>query len=120
MKGEVTMAAPTTDRVELEEFDVAEYMDSPESQAFFLSDALATGNREYILSTLNALARARGMTDIATATGLNRQAIYAALGANGNPTLGTLLAILNALGLRLAASVKPAEAHAKREAELTP
>jgi probable addiction module antidote protein len=109
------MKTPTTKgRVELEDFDVAEFMDSPESQAFFLSDALATGDRGYILHTLNALARARGMSDLAEATGVNRQALYAALGENGNPTLGTLLAILNGLGLKLQASVRPVET-AKQE-----
>lgn len=91
------------EKIRLDDFDVAEYMDNPESQAFFLSDALETGNRDYILSTLNALARAQGMTDMAKKVGMKRQSLYAALGPRGNPTLDNLLAIIRALGLKLKA-----------------
>ena len=98
--------AHVTDTVRLDEFDVAEYMDTPESQAFFLTDALATGSRDYVLSTLNALARARGMTEMAKKVGMGRQSLYAALGPTGNPTLENLLAIISALGLALTARVE--------------
>jgi len=41
------------------------------------------------------------MTEIARKTGVGRQALYAALSENGNPTLETLTAVLGAMGLRL-------------------
>ena len=43
------------------------------------------------------------MTEIAKKSGLGRQALYNALSENGNPTLETLIAVLKALGLELAA-----------------
>jgi probable addiction module antidote protein len=48
------------------------------------------------------------MTEIARTTGLGRQALYKALSEHGNPTLGTLMAVLDALGLQL--SVQPKKA----------
>lgn len=41
------------------------------------------------------------MTEIAKKTGLGRQALYNALSDTGNPTLETLTAVLDALGLEL-------------------
>ena len=50
----------------------------------------------------------KGMSEIARKTGLGRQALYNALSENGNPTLETLMAVLDALGLEL--SVQPKKA----------
>ncbi len=52
-------------------------------------------------------ARSKGMTEIAKKTGLGRQALYNALSDTGNPTLETLTAVLDALGLELTVQ-KPA------------
>ena len=86
-------------------FDMADYLGDAKSQAAALSEALASGHQGVILDTLGAIARARGMTDLARATGVNRQTLYAALGEDGNPTLETLLAVIGALGLELHADV---------------
>ena len=59
----------------------------------------------HIASALGDVARSQGMTEIARKSGLGRQALYAALSDTGNPTLETLLAVLEALGLEL--SVRP-------------
>jgi probable addiction module antidote protein len=48
------------------------------------------------------------MSDIARKAGLGRQALYAALSENGNPTLETLLAVLGVLGLELTVQKKAA------------
>jgi probable addiction module antidote protein len=82
-------------------WDVADYLDSAERIAGYLEAAFEEGDPDLILTALNDVARARGMTDMAEKTGLTRQALYKALGANGNPTLATLLPILKALGVRL-------------------
>ena len=42
------------------------------------------------------------MSDVAKATGLSRQALYAAFGPKGNPTISTVMKVLAALGLGLA------------------
>jgi probable addiction module antidote protein len=60
---------------------------------------------KHIASALGDVARSKGMTEIARQTGLGRQALYNVLSKNGNPTLETLTAVLDALGLQL--SVQP-------------
>jgi probable addiction module antidote protein len=43
------------------------------------------------------------MSSLARATGLNRTVLYAALKEGANPTFGTLLAVIEGLGLKLRA-----------------
>ena len=84
-------------------FDVAEYLDTPERQAEYISAALETGDATFVRDAVGIVARARGMSDIARAAGLNRESLYKALGEKGNPEFGTMLGVLRAIGLELAA-----------------
>ena len=84
-------------------FDVAEYLDTPERQAEYISAALESGDATFVRDAVGIVARARGMSDIARAAGLNRESLYKALGEKGNPEFGTMLGVLRALGLELAA-----------------
>lgn len=84
-------------------FDAAKYLGSPEAQADLIRDALETGDAGYISHALGVVVRARGMTQVAKDAGLNREALYKALSANGNPTLSTLLGVLKALDIKLEA-----------------
>jgi probable addiction module antidote protein len=78
-------------------YDPAEYLDSEESVAAFMEDAFASGDAGFIAHALGVVARARGMTEIARESGLTREHLYKSFSENGNPTLKTLLALLNAL-----------------------
>ena len=82
-------------------FDPADYLTTPESQAYLLEDALAEGDPAHIANALGIIARARGMTDTAAKAGVTREALYKALSAKGDPKLSTLLGVFRALGLRL-------------------
>jgi probable addiction module antidote protein len=82
-------------------FDAAKYIDTPEAEEVFLSEALATGHAGHIANALGILARARGMSALAAETGINRATLYASLQEGGNPTLDTLLKVLAALKLQL-------------------
>lgn len=84
-------------------FDVAEYLDTPQRQAEYISAALETGDAAFVRDAVGIVARARGMGEIARAAGLNRESLYKALGETGNPEFGTMLGVLRALGLELAA-----------------
>ncbi|MFM5949380.1 MAG: addiction module antidote protein [Novosphingobium sp.] len=86
-------------------FDAAKYIRTPEAVIDFLNDALESGHPPYIAAVLGDIARSEGMTKVAAKAGVNRQALYTALGENGNPTLETLLKVLGALGLRLKCEV---------------
>jgi probable addiction module antidote protein len=84
-------------------FDVADYLESPEDVAHYLSEAFETGDQEYIARALGIITRSRGMAEVAREAGLNRGHLYKALSAGGNPALGTLLKVLDALHMRLEA-----------------
>lgn len=87
-------------------FDASEYLDDPAMQAELLSDALATGKARVIAHALGTIAKARGMSDIARTTGLSRGSLYAALNEEGNPSLDTVMKVIEALELGLRASAK--------------
>ena len=89
--------------LKLKAFDAAKYIETPEDEAEVLNEAFATGHSGYIAAALGAVARAKGMSELAEKTGLNRQALYSALSANGNPTLDTIMRIACALGIELRA-----------------
>ena len=82
-------------------FDPAAHLDA-EGQAELVADALASGDATYIRHALNTAARARGMTQVARDAGVTREALYKALGPQGDPRLSTLLGVLKALGIKLA------------------
>lgn len=91
-------------------FDPAEMLDSPEAQADFLSQALATGDLSEVSHALGIVARAHGMTDVARTTGLGRESLYKSLSEGGKPEFGTVLKVMGALGLKLAAVAATDEA----------
>ena len=92
--------------IKTEPFDPAQYLTSPESQTDLLNDALATGDASYVAHALGVIARARGMTEIARAAGITREALYRSLSEDGDPRLTTLLGVMRALGVRLTAEVE--------------
>ena len=86
-------------------YDPATALAEDDEIAFFMSDALATGDAGYIAKSLGVVARAKGMADIAAKTGLSREQLYRSFSKNGNPTLKSTLAVMKALGIQLAAKL---------------
>jgi probable addiction module antidote protein len=95
-------------------FDAAEYLDSAQAIADYLTEAFQTGDADFILHAIGTVARAEGMAGIAQTAGLNREHLYRALGAGGNPELDTIMKVLGVLGVQLAAAPKPDVAHSRR------
>ena len=56
-----------------------------------------------LADALGSVARARGMTDIAKASGITREALYKALRPNASPRFETVSKVCAALGVRLVA-----------------
>jgi len=83
--------------------DFAAFCESEAVQRQLLNDAFASGDAGTIAGALGLVARARGMSGLAAATGIKRQQLYRALGPHGNPTLDTLTRVTTALGYRLSA-----------------
>lgn len=82
-------------------FDPADYLKTEEEILEYIKVWMQDGSPSEIASALGDVARSRGMSEIARKAGLGRQALYNALSDNGNPTLETLTAVLDALGLQL-------------------
>ncbi len=79
-----------------------EELRDPELAAAYLSAAMEEGSTEQLLLALRAVAEANGgIATVADKSQLNRQTMYKILSADGNPTLTTLLAILQAIGITL-------------------
>jgi probable addiction module antidote protein len=75
----------------------------PEFAAEYLRAALEDHDEpRVLLVALRRIAEARGgVARIAKAAGVERESLYRALSANGNPRLSTLTAVTKALGLKL-------------------
>ena len=70
--------------------------------AEYLSIALREESLEGFLLALKNVAEARGgISALAKVTNLNRQSMYRMFSARGNPTVASLVNVLNALGLDL-------------------
>ncbi len=89
-------------------FDPADYLSSEADIADYLKIWMEDGTPQEIARAIGDVARSKGMSEIARKTGLGRQALYNALSENGNPTLETLTAVLDALGLQLSVQPKAA------------
>jgi probable addiction module antidote protein len=82
-------------------WDVTRHLDSDEAIAAYLDAVLQESDPALLAAALGDVARAKGMTQIARATGLGRESLYKALSPEGNPELGTVLKVVQSLGLRL-------------------
>ena len=89
-------------------FDPANYLETEEDILYYLEAAMEGNDPKHIASALGDVARSKGMSEIAMSSGVGRQALYKALSDNGNPTLETLIAVLNALGLELSVQKRAA------------
>ena len=82
-------------------FDAADYLDSPEAIAAYLSVVLEEDDPKALIRALGTVARSEGMTEVSRRTGLNRESLYKALGEHGNPSYVTVWKIMRALGVRM-------------------
>lgn len=89
-------------KVKLKAFDPAEFLQTPARQAAYLNEAFASRDPSEVAEALGTIARAQGMTKIAKSTGLAREALYRGLSRTGNPELGTVLKVMDALNLKIA------------------
>jgi len=92
---------------ELPEFDPAQYLDNEESIAVYLTGILEANDAALLASALGDIARARGMSEIARAAGITREALYKALRPNSAPRFDTISRVCAALGVRLVAEPLP-------------
>jgi probable addiction module antidote protein len=79
------------------------FRDDPAYAVELLNDILKDGDQGEVLIALRVMAKAfGGVQRVAEKAQLNPTQLYRTLSAEGNPELNTLLAVVRALGLRLA------------------
>ena len=82
-------------------WDPAEYLETEEDITAYLNAALEENDEELLRAALGDIARAKGMTKMARATGVTRDGLYKALSPEGNPSFVTVWKLLAALGMQL-------------------
>lgn len=85
-------------------WDSAEYLRTDADVIAYLQACMeeAPDDAGFIAHALGVAARARSnMSGLARDTGLSREGLYKALSEDGNPSFGTVLKVVRALGYRL-------------------
>ena len=97
-------------RTKTTRYDVAEHLRTTKEMAAYLEACIeeANGDAAFIAKALGDIARAKGMTKVARDAGLSRESLYKALSGERSPEFGTILKVIDALGLKLHA--QPAHA----------
>ncbi|MFH0300994.1 addiction module antidote protein [Bradyrhizobium sp. 31Argb] len=89
---------------------------SPERIEGYLKEATATGDPAVVQHALGAIARARGMTKVARASGVSRESLYRLLSAQRAANFRTVVFVADALGFELAFKPKKSGSRAARPA----
>ena len=96
---------PKINVADLPEFDMAEHLDSDQAIAEYLTIVLEENDPAEFAHALGTIARARGMAEVARASGLTREALYKALRPTSHPRFDTIMKVVQAMGLQI--SVQP-------------
>ena len=81
-------------------FDVADFLDSDEMIAKYLSVAMEDPDPDHFLQAVAAVARARGMTQLAKDAGVSRESLYKTLAPGAKPRYETVFKLMHALGVQ--------------------
>ena len=88
---------------DLPEFDFSEHLDNEQAMAEYLTVVLEENDPSLLAAALGDIARARGMSEIAKASGITREALYKALRPDAQPRFDTISRVCTALGVKLVA-----------------
>jgi probable addiction module antidote protein len=83
-------------------FDAAAYLDNYSVIAEYLTVAAEDPNPDVFVAALGDVAKARGIAQIAKASGLGRESLYKTLTAGAHPRFETINSVLHALGVKFA------------------
>jgi len=95
----------------LTDFDLSEYLDSPEAIAEYMSQVIADGDQNELLRAMGYIAKAKGMTQISQETGLGRESLYKTFQEGTDPKFSTISKVLKAMGLSLQIEALRPQAH---------
>ena len=84
---------------------LSELLQDPQEARIYLNAALEDEDYRVFLLALKDVAKAYGISRIASETSLNRESLYKTLSETGNPQISSLVALLRAVGVRLTTEV---------------
>ena len=87
--------------MKIKKFNVVDFLGSDEAIIEYLNAALEEGDSDFFVKAVGDVARAKGMMKVAKTAGLGRQNLYRSLSRGGNPRVGTLFRVLDALDVKL-------------------
>jgi probable addiction module antidote protein len=93
-------------KIKTRPFDIANYLASEEDMVEYLRQVVDDNDPAEFAGALGAIARARGMAQLAKDTGLSRESLYKSLSGERAPSSDTLFKVINALGFKL--KIEPA------------
>jgi probable addiction module antidote protein len=88
---------------DLPDFDMAQQLKNKEDIAAYITMVIEDGDAAELAHALGVAAKARGMSEVAKATGITREALYRALKPTAKPRFDTINKVCAALGVRLVA-----------------
>lgn len=90
-------------KLEIQEFDASEFLNSPEECAAYLQEFLSDEEDEALLfSAIGDVLKAhRRMTQASKELGVTREGLYKSFSEKGNPSFHTVAHVLKLLGLGL-------------------
>jgi probable addiction module antidote protein len=89
--------------VRVSKFDAADYLKTPAAIAAYLTEAFETNDPAYICTAFDTVARAKGMGDVAKATGLSRESLYKTFKETARPEFETVRKVMGSFGVKLVA-----------------
>jgi len=92
-------------KIKVSKFDIAEYLDDELMIEEYLNNALEEGKTEDLITAIGHIAKAKGMTKIASDTGMSRPSLYKALSKGSKPQFETIQKVIKALGGNLSVSM---------------
>lgn len=92
--------------IKTRKWDAAEHLNTEDDIVAYLDAVMEEGDLSFLCKALGDVARSHGMSEIARKTGMSRESLYKALSDKGNPSLTTVAAVLDAMGLRLSIAAR--------------
>ena len=92
--------------METYEWDMADNINTEEDVYAYLEAAFEENDPETIFDVIGAIARSKGMAQIARELNLNRESLYRSLSPDGNPSFNTIINVLDNLGFQLSVRQK--------------
>jgi probable addiction module antidote protein len=86
-------------------YNPLDYLNSDEEIAQYLNEAYMDDDPEVFVIALGYVAKAKGVADVAKASGLNRESLYKVFSGKAKPQWATIQGVMKALNVQIRAVV---------------